>query len=402
MTSVLRSGDPEHVGMAPDRMQHIADLGQKWVAEGVTPALVLVAAHKGVVVLHEAFGRLRPGDDGPPLPLNAIFPMASLAKPVTATAAMCLVEDGLLGLNRPVREYVPEFTGEGKDAVMVHHLLTHTSGLREQDLADARFSSATFRATGAPLESRRAADELPPTPPHQHPAIHEYLAQRYAVPLQTAPGAEMVYSSYGYNLLGEIIGRLSGKPLGEFATERIFAPLDMRDTSYALPEVRRHRLVGRPPDASTLHLVTPERLETPWPASGLFSTAPDMAAFAQMFLDGGRGGDARVLSPAAVAAMTRNQIPGVSLTFGPEVFPEASWGLGWQVQGNRRAIRGGSLCSPTAFGHNGSGGVYLWADPTHELAGVYLSVVSHGRPGLLANWCADLFIDAVTASVTDE
>jgi CubicO group peptidase (beta-lactamase class C family) len=211
----------------------------------------------------------------------------------------------------------------------------------------------------------------------------------------------MVYSSYGYNLLGEIIGRLSGKPLAEFAAERIFAPLGMRDTSYALPDARRHRLVGRPPDASTLRLVTPERLETPWPSSGLFSTAQDMAAFGQMFLDGGGRGDARVLGPAAVAAMTRNQIPGVSLTLGPEVFPEASWGLGWQVQGNRRAIRGGSLSSPAAFGHNGAGGIYVWVDPTYELVGVYLSVVSHGHPGLFADWCADLFVDAVTAAVTD-
>jgi CubicO group peptidase (beta-lactamase class C family) len=80
-------------------------------------------------VLHEAFGRLTPDDDAPPVKRDTIYPLTSLTKPITATAAMLLVEDGLLGLQRPVSEYLPEFSGEGKQAVMVHHLLTHTSGL---------------------------------------------------------------------------------------------------------------------------------------------------------------------------------------------------------------------------------------------------------------------------------
>lgn len=384
----LRLGGPEAVGMAPERVRRLVDLGRAWVESGATPALVLLAVHRGVVVLHEAFGRLGPEDDAPPLPRDAIYPAASMAKPITATAAMCLVEDGLLGLNRPVREYVPEFAGEGKDAVMVHHLLTHTSGLREDDLS-------------VYAEQHRSAVSVPPVPSYQHPAIHEYLVPRHGARLWKPPGTEASYCNYNYNLVGEIVGRLSGRSLADFAAERILRPLGMHDTSYALPESKRHRLVGRPADASTLYLVAPERLETPWPHGGLFSTARDLGTFCQMFLDRGGCSNARVLSPASVAAMTRNQIPGVSLVFGPEFFPEASWGLGWQVQGDRRPIRGGSLCSPAAFGHNGAGGVYMWTDPTYELVGVYLSVLSHGRPGLLGDWAADLYVDALTAAVTD-
>jgi CubicO group peptidase (beta-lactamase class C family) len=97
--------------------------------------------------------------------------------------------------------------------------------------------------------------------------------------------------------------------------------------------------------------------------------------------------------------MTRNQIPGVSVRFGPEFFAEAGWGLGWDVQGDRPAWRGGSLRSAAAFGHNGAGGTYLWVDPVHDLVGVYFSVVRAGTPGLFARWSADLFVNAVMAAV---
>src|SRR2546430_9423872 len=130
----LRPGSPDKAGMSAQRVQHIAELAEGWVEQGIAPALVVLVARRGNIVLHEAFGRLTPDPDAPALPRDAIFPLASLTKPITATAAMVLVDDGLLGLNRPVAEYIPEFVGEGKSAVMVHHLLTHTSGLRDEDL----------------------------------------------------------------------------------------------------------------------------------------------------------------------------------------------------------------------------------------------------------------------------
>src|SRR5947209_18088488 len=101
----------------------------------MTPALVVLVARKGVIVFHEAFGKLTPEPDSPPVPRDAIYPISSISKLFTATAAMILVEDGLLGLNRPVQEYIPEFVGEGKEAVMVHHLLTHTGGIDDEEVA---------------------------------------------------------------------------------------------------------------------------------------------------------------------------------------------------------------------------------------------------------------------------
>src|SRR5712692_465234 len=130
----LRRGIPEDAGMSAQRVQHVARLAEGWVTQGITPALVVLVARRGVIVLHEAFGRLTPEPDSPPLQRDSIYPLTSIAKPITATAAMILAEEGLLGLDHPVSEYIPEFTGEGKDAIMIHHLLTHTSGIIAEDV----------------------------------------------------------------------------------------------------------------------------------------------------------------------------------------------------------------------------------------------------------------------------
>src|SRR5215510_14315651 len=144
MNCQLRHGDAQEAGMSDARLQHLRRLGAKWVACGQAASLTLLVARRGVVVLHEAYGRLGPQPASPALPLDAVYPLASITKPITATCAMCLVEDGVLGLHRPVQEYVPEFTGEGKDAVTIHHLLTHSSGITPE-VVDAHAASKQER-----------------------------------------------------------------------------------------------------------------------------------------------------------------------------------------------------------------------------------------------------------------
>jgi CubicO group peptidase (beta-lactamase class C family) len=385
----MRYGDPEEAGMLARRVQHIAHLAQGWVERDITSSLVVLAARRGAIVLHEAYGRLGPEPDAPTLPRDALFPMSSLSKPITATAVMILVEDGLLGLNRPVAEYIPEFTGEGKHAVMVHHLLTHTSGLRDEDLDVHAVSKGA-----APMFS---------VGEHVLPRLAEYFPARYDAPLWKAPGVEMSYCSHGYELLGEIVRRVSGYSLADFARERIFAPLGMTDTSYALPAAKQGRVVRRASDAPDVVLDTPDYQYTPWASGAVFSTTLDMATFGQMFLNGGSYGETRILSPAAVAEMTRNQIPGISARYRDEpIFPEAGWGYGWDMLAKKKSLFFGSLYSPAAFEHSGSGGVCLWIDPGYDLVIVYFSVIPRNRPGEdLLDWRADLFTNAVTAAVTD-
>jgi len=381
----LRHGTPEEVGMSAERVQHVVDLAEGWVAQGIHPALVTLVARRGVIVIHEAFGSLTPEPDSPPLELDTIFPLASITKPITATAAMMLVEDGLLGLNRPVSWYIPEFVGEGKGAVMVHHLLTHTSGLRDEDM-------------NAYAEKKKGTVEIPPPDETQHPQINEILFLRYDAPLWKPPGTEMSYCGYGYVLMAEIIRRVSGRSLDDFARERIFEPLGMKDTYYIVPDSVEHRVVKRPADAPFTWYDTREGQEMPHAAGGVYSTAMDTAIFGQMFLNRGTYGDARILSPASVIEMTRNQIPGISARSGDEFFPEASWGFGWSIHGSRKSWGRGTLHSPEAFLHTGAGGVFLWVDPVYEIVGIYFCVSAElgGRDRQL-----DLFMNTVTAAVVD-
>ena len=403
MNTKLKPGNPEDVGMSGQRVQRVVDLARGWVVQGITPSLVVLVARKGVIVIHEAFGCLTPGEDSPPLELDSIFPVASLTKPITATAAMILVQDGLLGLNRPVWWYIPEFAGEGKDVVMVHHLLTHTSGLREEEV-------------DAYAEERKGLVESPPlTEGTQHPMLHEHLHLRYGAPPWKLPGREMSYCTFNYDLVGEIVRRVSGRSLADFARKRIFEPLGMKDTYFVVPDALKPRVVKRAPDAHGAELIAARKfVETPWAGAGVCSTAMDLAVFGQMFLNRGTYGGVRILSLTSVAEMTRNQIPGIGARYRDFVSPEACWGLGWNVRGSKNSLcYGETLQSREAFSHSGAGGTFLWVDPIHEIVGIYLSVATHSGapqgvvvPEWLGLWVelmgrADLLINAVTTAFVD-
>jgi len=391
----LRPGTPQEAGVSPSSVQQIIKRAAGWVEDGIHNALVILAARRGIVFLHEAFGRLSPKADSPRLPSDAIFPIASISKPITATAAMILVEDGLLGLNRPVREFIPEFEGEGKEQVMVHHLLTHTAGIDDE-------------ATWAIIkEKEEASVDVPAREETQHPTVHRDLYYGVDVPLARKPGIEMSYSNYGYRLLGEIIRRVSGQSLDSFASERIFKPLGMENTWYSVPEGVKHRIIQRPPDAPYPEY-NDEMQENPSASSGVYSTALDMAVLGQMFLNQGCYGEARILSPVTVAAMTRNQIPGINARYLEYIFPEASWGLGWSINAEFKGeVYGEALLSSSSYLHTGGTGALLWIDPLWDIVGVYFSgllntleVVSP-TIGERKNWCADLFMNMVTASSDD-
>lgn len=394
MGSELRYGNPEEVGMSAAQVRRIAGLAEGWVAEGVSPALVVLAARRGVIVLHEAFGRLGPEPDALPLPLNAIFPIASVSKVITTAAALILVEDGLLSLTRPVGEYIPEFQGEGKDAVLVHHLLTHTAGFEDTQI-------------NAYLLERKLMGELLEPDEADHPFFDlilwaRYLTAAHRARLARPAGQEMSYSSYAITLLGEIIERTAGQTLDRFVQQRIFGPLGMMDSCYGYPHRGTDRVVRRAPDLiGGQWLGRPELPRVFDAMGGVCSTAFDLAVFGQMLLGSGRYGAARVLGPVAVREMTRDQIPGVSARYEGEVFPEASWGLGVDVSGNKRARRYPSLHSAKAFCHYGSGGTLWWVDPVYDIVAVYLSVTQNFYPNHDRKSNDDLFFNAIAAAIEE-
>jgi len=391
-STTLRRGTPEAAGMSASRVRHLTELGAEWVRKGAATGMVLLAARRGVIVFHEAFGRLTPDTDSPPAPLDALFPLASISKILTATALMTLVEEGRVGLNRPVSGYLPEFQGEGKDKVLVRHLLTHTSGIREEELEKY-------------AEANSGKVDLLPADPSQHPLLNEYFAERYRCPLWKAAGEEMSYCDFNFELAGEIVRRVSQTPLDRFAHARLFQPLGMNDTYFCrvdAPRERRTRRVRIPEPVPTPLTKAMETDRLSFGSGTALSTAQDMAILGQMFLNRGAYGDARILSPASVAAMTRNQIPGVPSTFLEERFREATWGLGWSVHGSKNGLCGG-LYSPASFEHWGFGGTYVWVDPENEIVGVYLSAVRDTTPDdpWTQGWMHDLFTDAVTAAVVE-
>lgn len=390
----LRHGTPAEAGMLPERVERLRDLAAGWVKEGHTPSLCVLVARRGVIVLDEAFGVLRPDDDAPPLQRDSIFPVSSVTKPFTATLVMQLVEEGLVGLNRPVVEYIPELVGEGTEGILVHHLLTHTAGYSMPRLIQFM------------LERGADLPDPPPCPPDQHPMIHERLQMLYQAPLVRRPGEMMEYALAGYVLLGEIVRRVGGRSFADLADERIFRPLGMTSSWLVVPESVRSRVVHRPPDAPMAEtsplgagLNSRELEENPNAGGGLYSTTGDLAAFCQAVLNGGSYGPTRLLSRASVDAMTRNQIPGTRFQFGDLSGP-AAVGYGWFVEMPGVKWRPmGSLTSESAVNHQGAGGAMIWLDPARELVGVYLEVVLDMHPDLEMQWNFDLFQNAVNGAL---
>ena len=393
----LREGTVVEAGFDPARLDRIRERAAAWVAEGLTPSLVLVAARHGVVALHEAYGRLTPEPDSPALAIDSVFPVSSLCKPMTASALLMLVEDGLVGLNLPVTRYIPELAGTGAENILVRHLLTHTSG----------YTDADVRA----YQSERLKEriDLPPLPDTQHKTIHFMLNARYRCAPTRPPGEVMTYCNHGYELVADIIRRTSGQSFSDYMRERIFDPLGMKDSSYRLEDRFRGRMVKRLPFTNPFGAdLNDERyVDTPYGGGGLNTTALDVARFGQAFLNRGTAGEQRLLSRAVMSEMTCNQIPeGV-----PEegVFggaPQGSYGYGWFVLGKARWPMNGALLPTGTYAHGGMGGVGFWVDPLNDVVGVFFNVMSWDEgvepgPMVAPKLSGSMFQDMVAAAVVD-
>lgn len=384
----LKIGSPEEAGMSTKRIRHVEQTVQRWADSNVSQAFVTVIARKGLIVSHQACGTASPEPDASPLKTDTLFPLASITKPITATAAMILVEQGLLSLSFPVSYYIPEFAGEGKHQVLVHQLMTHTSGLRNQEIGEF-------------ARKKEGLVDIPPPAHNQHPMIHKRLFLGYDAPLWKAPGIEMSYCGYGIELLGEIVRRVSGQSLEQFCKENIFSPLEMNDTYFSVPEALYSRVIRRAedvPGGKWYH--TPEAMSGPSAAGGAYSTALDIAKFGQMFLNNGKYGNERKLGAPAVAEMTRNHIPHISSTYGSQFFKEASYGYCWPINGNKKDS--GDLFSPRALVCGGAGGVNITIDPHYETVQVIFSIESKMNDGHNV-WfpCMNLFNNAGIAAIEE-
>ncbi len=267
---------------------------------------------------------------GPEATLDAVFLLASITKPMTATAAMILVDRGALSLADPVSKHIPEFRGAGRESVTLRHLLTHTSGL-----PDMLPENEDLRQRHAPLR--------------------DFVAATCRTPLLFTPGSKVQYQSMGILLAAEIVERIARRPLREVLKSEVFQPLGMKSASLGL---------GGRAISQTMRCQVEQPSDWDWnspywrdfgsPWGGALAAAADVNRFLRYFLKP----DVPVLKAGSAAAMITDQNAGLN----------QSWGLGWMTGG-----RFGKGCSPRTFGHSGSTGTLAWLDPEKDLSFVLLT-----------------------------
>lgn len=317
---------------------------EKAVAEGNIPGAVLVVGHSGKVVHRRAFGSrsLEPVREA--MTIDTIFDLASMTKCIaTATSVMKLVEDGRLRLGDSVATYLPEFAQNGKKDITVRDLLTHYSGL----------------APDLDLKSQWSGREA------------AYFMAMRAKPANP-PGSQFVYSDINFEVLGFLVEKITGQPLNEFADANIFAPLGMKETRFLPPQAWNARIAPTQYDEQarmlrgTVHDPTARRMGGVAGHAGLFSTADDLALFAEDLLSG-----FTVLSRPAIAKMSSPQQP-----------PNASVlrGLGWDIDSPFSTNRG-ELLPVGSFGHTGFTGTSLWIDSVTDTYIVLLTNAIHPHGG---------------------
>jgi CubicO group peptidase (beta-lactamase class C family) len=352
-----------------------------YVERGDLPGLVmLVSRHDEVQA--DAIGRL--AFEGSPVTRDAIFRITSMTKPITAAAAMILVEEGMLGLDDPVDPWLPEISNRkvllSIDA-LVHQTVPARRPISLRDLLTFRCGYGMIPVFPDRYPIQRAYAEVGLAPGPVFPSFPpDELMRRYgSLPLVYQPGERWLYNA-GSEMLGVLIARVAGVTFGEFLRERIFAPLGMKDTAFYVPKDKQHRFTtvySRDPATKNLRVfdppVTGKFSSAPVfenGAAGLVSTADDFNAFAQMLLNGGSLGSERILSRSSVELMTTNHIQ-------PDEKRESSlflgntrgWGFGMSVFTGLDAPN----VARGRFGWDGGYGTSWYSDPGVQLTGILLT-----------------------------
>ncbi|MEN9939068.1 MAG: hypothetical protein RLZZ387_5647 [Chloroflexota bacterium] len=348
---MLPSAPPDSLGIDPRRLERAFAHLQGWLDDGVVTAVAVAVARRGHIAGTFYGGTVTGAPGGPPVTADSLFHLASIGKPMTALAAMLLVEEGLVALDDPVSAVLPDFAGAEREKITLRHLLSHTSGLAQD--ADL---------TGLPAGADTAAE------------LHSYLSARPVVPT----GSKVEYSNVGYGLLGLIVEAASGQPFATFMRERLFRPAAMESAYLAPPDEIAARIVHvagtQEPGSAYERFNSPHARRQTHPAGHVIGSALDVAQFFQLFLSGGRAGAVQVASPATARLMTTSETDG--LRGGIEGFmtwDDCAWGLGFDLRGVKRPHFSGEYSSPETFGHTGVAGTFAWADPASDLVCVMLA-----------------------------
>jgi CubicO group peptidase (beta-lactamase class C family) len=371
--------------LSKSRLARMHESMNRHVESGYVPGLVTLVARRGEVHV-DAIGQQDVGGAAP-MRRDAIFRIASLTKPVTAAAAMMLVEECRLRLDDPVDRWLPELAdrkvlrsleSEVTDTVPAHRPIT----LR--DLLTFRLGLGAIMVFPEKHPIQKAMSEAGVASGPFLPALApDELMQRYgSLPLVHQPGERWLYDT-GSHILGVLIARVSGKSLGDVLRERIFEPLGMKDTGFSVPENKlarlptcywteggtRKQLVAFD-EARDGRFAAPPVFESG--SGGLVSTVDDYYAFCRMMLDKGRHGRDRLLSRSSVELMTTDQITPeqkAASPFFPGFWDSRGWGLGLSVITRRDGLEN----VPGRFGWDGGYGTTGYSDPQEDMVGILMT-----------------------------
>lgn len=377
MTTLLDRVEPRALGFSTDRLQRVGTVLNAEIEAGSLPGAVIAIARKGKLAYHQAFGALDPAARSP-MTKDAIFSIASMTKPMTSVGALMLYEEGRLMVNEPVGKYLPQLarmrvgkpgcdgspgqTVELDRAVTLQDLMRHTAGL-----SYGRGSTPLHKIY--PAGSAWAAEKW---------SGSEFIDRLAELPLHYQPGSTWEYS-LGLDVLGLVIEKVAGMPLRQYLDERLFTPLGMRDTGFAVPPANLGRYAQTLPndpltrEPQTLRDGT--RLHKFDCGGGCaVSTAMDYLRFAQMLLNGGELDGVRILARKTVEYMTADHLgPEVNTTL-LRAYPNINgYGFGLGVAVRRGAGVSGVMSSRGEFHWAGSTGTYFWVDPAESLAVVFMA-----------------------------
>jgi CubicO group peptidase (beta-lactamase class C family) len=369
-------------GLSKSGLERLHRLLSQHVERKHMPGLLALVSHKDDVQV-EVIGRLK-FDAATPMRRDSIFRIASLTKPLTAVAAMILIEECRMRLDDSIESWLPELSNRrvlkslasplddtvpARRAITVRDLLTYRMGF-----GSVMAAPNTYPIQKPIREYRIGGDG--PMLPSQAPTMEEWLQKLGSLPLMAQPGERWLYHVSG-DVLGALVARVSRHPLGVFMRQRIFEPLGMKDTAFHLPAEKINRLPGfyalnrqtnqveffdDPANSAWAH---PPSFESG--GGGLVSTIDDYFAFSRMMLNKGRLGREQILSRASVELMTSDQLSPEQRT-GSEIFfgTHSSWGLGMAVDIQRREI----FHSPGRFGWTGGFGTTAYTDPAQGMIGI--------------------------------
>lgn len=365
--TTLVSAAPATAGMRNDLTATLDSIVNTALSGGTAPGATLAVGRYGRLVHLKGYGRLDTAVASAPVDVNTIFDMASLTKVIaTTTAAMVLEEQGLLDLDRTIASYLPEFNAPEKASVTLRMAMTHRGGLE----------------AFAPLYRTARGRE-------------QYLQQINTRPLKAAPGTTTTYSDWEMILTQLVLEKVSGTPLDRLADEKVFRPLGMTSTMFNPDSSLKPRIAPTETDTvrgglvwGRVHDENADAMGGVAGHAGLFSTARDVAIFAQMFLNGGEYNGARIVSPTTIARWTAPQVRA------------SSRALGWDTPS--AVSSAGHYFSPRSFGHTGFTGTSIWIDPTRDLFVILLTNrVNPTRENTQVFALRRAVADAVQRSITD-